>query len=65
MIKPNEQPVAPLGMSIAEFCARAGFSDRQFFRLDARGEAPKTVRIGRRRLILEETARAWLKEREA
>lgn len=61
----TETTLPRLGMSIAEFCNRAGFSERHFFRLDARGEAPKTVRVGRRRLILEETAQAWLRALEA
>ncbi len=56
---------APFALTIPEFCQRAGFSVRHFHRLTAIGEAPKTVRIGRRRLILEETARAWLRAREA
>lgn len=65
MSSPTKPPAAQLGMSIAEFCQRVGVSERQFFRLDARGEAPKTVRVGKRRLILEETAQAWLRAREA
>ncbi|KAA0688478.1 MULTISPECIES: helix-turn-helix transcriptional regulator [Azospirillum] len=65
MSSPIMTPTDRRGISIREFCQRYGISERTFFRLDDRGEAPKTIRIGRRRLILEETAQAWLRAREA
>ena len=65
MPSPIMTPADRRGISIREFCQRYNISERTFFRLDDRGEAPKTIRIGRRRLILEDTAQAWLRARES
>ena len=54
-----------LAMSIAAFCRSAGISKRTFYALMKRGEAPPTVRIGRRRLVRPATAAVWLQSREA
>lgn len=51
-------------LSVPEFCDRAGIAPRTFYDLMARGEGPATVKIGRRRGVLEATADAWLKARE-
>lgn len=51
--------------SIAEFCKWAGITTRMFWRLDRRGEAPPTIRIGRRRFVHRETATTWLRARES
>jgi len=50
--------------SIRQFCKDAGFSVRKFYDLEAKGEAPPTVRIGKRRLVKRDTGAAWLKARE-
>lgn len=47
--------------SIGEFCRRHGISESFFFKLQARGEAPRTIALGARRLITKEAARAWRK----
>lgn len=52
-------------LTLPEFCAKAGISRRFFYILKERGEAPASVRIGRKRGVLEATADAWLKSREA
>jgi excisionase family DNA binding protein len=52
-------------MSLPEFCKRARISVRHFYALATRGEAPATVRLGRRRLVRKETGDAWLLAREA
>ena len=50
--------------SIKKWCASVGISERTFYNLDKRGEAPPTVRIGRRRLVKHDTGERWLKARE-
>ena len=54
-----------LAISIADFCRSISISRRSFYNLVQRGEAPPTIRIGRRRLIRREAADAWLRSREA
>lgn len=51
--------------TLTEFCKTAKISKRMFYTLVERGEAPATVRIGRQRLVRQETAVAWLQSREA
>lgn len=59
----NQQQTARV-LSVPEFCDRAGIAARTFYAILARGEGPATVKIGRRRGVLEATAEAWLKSRE-
>lgn len=49
--------------SIAEFCRRHGISESFFFKLQARGDAPRTIAVGTRRLITREAARQWRRRR--
>jgi len=49
-------------ISIAEFCRRHGISQSFFFKLQAQGRAPRTLKIGARRLIAREDARTWRKQ---
>lgn len=51
-------------LSILEFCRMANISRATFYNLDAAGQSPKTVRIGARRVVLQDTATAWLRARE-
>jgi predicted DNA-binding transcriptional regulator AlpA len=50
---------------IPEFCRRHGFSQSFFFKLQANGQAPRTMKVGARRMISKEAAEAWRREREA
>ena len=52
----------PKVLTIDEFCARAGISRATFYRLG--DQQPKTVYIGSRRVVLPDTAAAWLRARE-
>ena len=54
-----------MALSLDAFCRAASISKRTFYSLDERGEAPPTVRIGRRRLVLRRSAETWLQLREA
>lgn len=51
--------------SLKEFLVLAGISRATFYKLKRAGQAPAQTRITRRVLIAHETARAWLKQREA
>jgi predicted DNA-binding transcriptional regulator AlpA len=53
-----------LAISLNDFCRSVGISRRSFYALASRGEAPPTVKIGRRRVVRNETAAAWLRARE-
>jgi predicted DNA-binding transcriptional regulator AlpA len=57
--QPKESPVELDAYSIAEFCARHSISRCTFYNLDRDGKAPKTFRVGSRRLISKEAAAAW------
>jgi predicted DNA-binding transcriptional regulator AlpA len=49
----------PLAMSIIEFCKAHRISVAFFYELDGKGEAPRTMRVGGRRLISIEEAARW------
>jgi hypothetical protein len=53
-----EQP--RLVFTVKEFCGQAKISTRHFYSLQERGEGPKVIRLGRRVLINQETAKSWL-----
>ena len=53
-----------LAFSINAFCKAIDCSRRHFYNLDAKGEAPKTIWIGGRRVITRPTAEQWIAERE-
>ena len=59
----NMQMISEL-FTVKEFCAHIKIGRRTFYDLQARGEAPRLIRIGRRTLIARDTAREWLRERE-
>lgn len=52
-------------VGITKFCRDANISRSMFYVLDRRGEAPPTVKIGRRRNVIVQTGRDWLKARES
>ena len=57
--------VAPplLGYSIREFCGAVGISVSYFYELKQAGLAPRTMRLGSRRIISVEEAQKWCRER--
>ena len=54
-----------LAYSIAEFCSAHRISRSGFYNAIARGEAPATMRIGRRVLISREAAEDWRRRQTA
>jgi predicted DNA-binding transcriptional regulator AlpA len=51
--------------SVAEWCALHGFSRAFFYKLAARGEAPRWFKAGAATRISEAAAAEWLADREA
>lgn len=51
-----------LGLSIVEFCRQVDISRSLFYVLEKEGKAPRSVKIGRRRIIPVESAQRWLQE---
>lgn len=51
--------------TIAEWCARWGLCRASFYNLDRRGEAPRSIKVGTRRLITISAEREWAERREA
>lgn len=50
-------------MTIEEFCERNRIAMSTYFIMKRRGEGPRTVKIGKRRLISAEAETAWRRER--
>jgi predicted DNA-binding transcriptional regulator AlpA len=50
--------------SVEEFCRRHGISRAYAYLLWRRGEGPRFMRLGTRRLISREAAADWRQERE-
>lgn len=53
-----------LAFAIREFCRSSRISASLFYRLCREGKGPATFKIGRRRYVRVESARAWLEQRE-
>ncbi|TXL62660.1 helix-turn-helix domain-containing protein [Zeimonas arvi] len=53
-----------LAYAIREFCRSARISASFFYRLCREGQGPTTFKVGRRRYVGVEAARAWLERRE-
>ncbi len=51
-------------LSIAEFCKQHSISRNLFYALKKQGLAPKTIHVGKRRLISTEAAAEWRKQME-
>jgi predicted DNA-binding transcriptional regulator AlpA len=51
--------------TVAEFCKLHGFSRALFYKLAARGDAPRTYKVGQLTRISEAANLAWIAEREA
>jgi predicted DNA-binding transcriptional regulator AlpA len=52
------------GQKIPTFCRRWGFSRAHFYNLEKRGLAPKTIYVGRRRLISNAQEEIWRQKME-
>jgi predicted DNA-binding transcriptional regulator AlpA len=52
-----------LGYSIREFCDAVGISVSYFYELKQAGLAPRTMKLGSRRIISVEEAQKWCRER--
>jgi hypothetical protein len=50
--------------SIAEFCRAHRLSRAFFYILQKRGEGPTVMKVGKRRLVSEESARDWRERME-
>jgi|SRR5271166_6183716 len=50
--------------TIPEFCQRHGISASHFFELAKQGLGPRTMSVGRRRLVSKEASAEWRRERE-
>jgi predicted DNA-binding transcriptional regulator AlpA len=55
----------PLAMTIREFCQAHNISMAFFYLLQQRGEGPRVMKLGSRRLIAVEEAARWRQERTA
>jgi predicted DNA-binding transcriptional regulator AlpA len=51
-------------VSVLAFCQAHGISRSTFYNLKKLGKAPKTLIVGRRRLVANESAAAWRREME-
>ncbi len=47
-------------LSISELCEELGISKSFFYKLQAKGRGPTTLKMGRRTLITREAADAWV-----
>ena len=57
------QRIKPV-MSVEEFCERHGITKPTYYKMRAIGREPRTIQIGRRRLITVEAAADWRREAE-
>jgi hypothetical protein len=62
---PAEGRRSDSSFSIAEWCRHRNVSISFFYKLDAMGKAPATLRLGRRRTITFESDRAWAAANES
>lgn len=51
-------------MSIPEFCKSYGISRSMFYILKKRGHAPRTIKLGKRRLVSQKSAESWCEQME-
>ena len=58
------EKVEKILLSIPEFCAAYGISRSCLYNMMADGRAPKSVKIGKKRLISVAAAEAWLSDLE-
>lgn len=60
MANQNPQPNTQLAMTVDQFCKACGISKPMLYRLWQQGQGPRSVKLGKRRLILKNDADAWL-----
>jgi len=64
-----EEPKRPqppaLALTIPEFCSAHGISQAFYYELQKAGRGPRTMHVGRRRLISVEEAQRWRAEHTA
>ena len=64
MARPDTSPEPPkLAFTIPQFCVAHGISEAFYYQLQKDGKGPATMRVGRRRLISIEAAKAWREEK--
>lgn len=54
-----------LAFSISEFCEYHGISRAHFYNIAKTGVGPRMMEVGGRKIISQEAAEAWRREREA
>jgi predicted DNA-binding transcriptional regulator AlpA len=60
---PQRQDPPALALTIPEFCRSHGISQAFYYELQKDGRGPRTMRVGRRRLISVEEAQRWREKR--
>jgi len=65
MVMDDGAKYAEGSFSLDEWCVRRRISRAMFYKLDEQGRAPKTHKVGARRLISAEADLAWVRAREA
>jgi predicted DNA-binding transcriptional regulator AlpA len=56
----DDRPEPPtLALTIPAFCKAHGISEAFFYQLAKEGRGPRTMRVGRRRLVSIEAAKDW------
>jgi hypothetical protein len=60
-----KRSVPALGMSVEEFCEAYSIKVNLFYELLKAGKGPRCMLLGRRRIITQEAALAWQRQREA
>lgn len=55
--------MSPMAYTVRQFCAAYGISKSTFYRLQQRGEGPRTMKVGRRVLIPVDAAKEWERKR--
>ena len=58
-------PPPTLALTIPEFCSSHNISEAFYYELQKHGKGPRTMHVGRRRLISVEEARRWRDARTA
>ncbi len=61
----QHEPCERVSLSINEAAASAGISRGLLYALIRDGEGPRTLKLGRRRVVTIEALREWLRDREA
>ena len=61
----SSQNQAPGASSVTRFCKDHDISRAHFYNLFRAGRAPKTFKVGSRRLISDEAAAEWRRQQEA